>query len=321
MTNSHWTRRAWIQTGLGCLGAASLGTLDAFAKTPTPVFGCRDAHLRDIGEQDTFSAMKKVGAQGIEVWINDTRDCPYLFAPGKTYSIQSKEAIADLANDFQKNGLAITAFALPNDFDTRPDFEIQWLQDTVSACKELGVSAIRIDVVQRKIKKRDAFLKFSIEMGKRLIDLVENTDIAFGIENHGGTTNDPAFLDPLFEGIGSRQMGLTLDTGNFYWFGHPLETLYSIYEKYADRTVHTHCKSIHYPADKQNIQRERGWEYGKYNCPITEGDIDFSRVAAILKKAGYKGDYCIENESLGKFPQAERGAILKKEIDLLKNIV
>ena len=61
-----------------------------------------------------------------------------------------------------------------------------------------------------------------------------------------------------------------------------------------------------------------GWEYGRYCCPIHEGDIDFGKVAAILRRADYRGDLCIENESLGKYPEAERADVVKKEAALLR---
>jgi sugar phosphate isomerase/epimerase len=64
-----------------------------------------------------------------------------------------------------------------------------------------------------------------------------------------------------------------------------------------------------------------GWEYSKYCCPIYEGDIDFQKVVAILRRAGYRGDLCVENESLGKFPEDERAGIVKKEIALLERLV
>ena len=105
-------------------------------------------------------------------------------------------------------------------------------------------------------------------------------------------------------GVGSDQLGLTLDCANFYWWGHPVKDLYPIYEKFAPRVVHTHCKSIRYPDDKKNVRREMGWEYGKYNCPIYEGDLDFKRIVKILRKANYRGDLCVEDESLGKYPES-----------------
>ena len=128
-------------------------------------------------------------------------------------------------------------------------------------------------------------------------------------------------LDKLFDGVGSAKLGLTLDCANFYWWGHPVNDLYPIYEKFAPRVVHTHCKSIRYPDDKKNVRREMGWEYGKYNCPIYEGDIDFKRVVKILRRANYRGDLCVEDESLEKCPEPERAGVLKKEIALLQKLV
>ena len=107
-----------------------------------------------------------------------------------------------------------------------------------------------------------------------------DTGVRFGIENHGNTTNDPEFLAALFDGVGSKRLGLTLDTGNFYWFGHPLSKLYGLYEQFAPRAFHTHCKSIRYPEDDRERQRPMGWKYGEYNGPIYDGDIDFGRVVA-----------------------------------------
>ena len=100
--------------------------------------------------------------------------------------------------------------------------------------------------------------------------------------------------------------------GILYWYGHPLGRLYEIFERFASRVFHTHCKSVRFPQDKKNVQRPMGWEYGKYAFAIYEGDIDFARVAAILRKAGYSGDPCLENESLGKCPDKRHAEILKK---------
>ena len=42
-------------------------------------------------------------------------------------------------------------------------------------------------------------------------------------------------------------------------------------------------------------------------------------MAKILRQAGYTGDLCIENESLSRFPASQRGEILKKEIEYLRD--
>ena len=208
---------------------------------------------------------------------------------------------------------------MSNRFDEQLEQELESARGLVKAAQQLGVDVIRIDVVPRKLSG-DQFLPFAIDTCKRLCAIAEGTPIRFGVENHGKITNNPQFLEKLFDGVGSEKLGLTLDCANFYWWGLPVKDLYPIYEKFAPRVVHTHCKSIRYPADKKNVRREIGWEYGKYNCPIYEGDLDFKRIVEILRKANYRGDLCVEDESLGKYPKNEQADILRKEIALLKGL-
>lgn len=63
-----------------------------------------------------------------------------------------------------------------------------------------------------------------------------------------------------------------------------------------------------------------GWEFGKYTCPLYDGDIDYRRVVEILKKVGYTNDVCVEDESLSHFPKAEHASILQREIQYLKKL-
>ena len=283
----------------------------------------RDAHLRDVGAGDAWSALRAIGAKGVEVRVTTDLACPDLFLPEeKTYSIATEDEAKRLADDARSQGLRISAFCMMNHFDERPDEEMRWVSRVVRACKQTATSAIRIDVVPRRLKdKDDEFLRFAIQICNRLVEATAETDVRFGIENHGRTTNRVEFLEHLFDGVESQRMGLTLDTGNFYWFGYPLSDLYGIYKKFASRVCHTHCKSVAYPEERRNVRRPSGWEYGKYNCPIDRGDIDFRRVVAILREAGYRHDLCIENESLDKFPRDERREVLAKEIDFLKRLI
>jgi sugar phosphate isomerase/epimerase len=137
------------------------------------------------------------------------------------------------------------------------------------------------------------------------------------LENHAFLSNDPAFLNTVFAAVPDPRFGLTLDTGNFYWFGHPLDELYPLFEKYAPRIKHTHIKSIHYPPEKARERRPVGWEYSQHSCPLDEGDIDLKRVVQILRDAKYDRTLCIENESLGKFPEAERKNVIKRDVAAL----
>jgi sugar phosphate isomerase/epimerase len=165
----------------------------------------------------------------------------------------------------------------------------------------------------------EEFVKACVKAMK--LALRECPKIRLGVENHGGTSNRPEFIERIFGDIGEERFGLTLDTGNFYWYGHPLEQVYKIIEKYASRVYHTHIKNISYPKEIRNTRREVGYKYGEYVCPIYQGDVDHKRVVAILRKAGYGHGLCIEDESLGKFSEAERKNVLKKDAEHLKSLL
>jgi sugar phosphate isomerase/epimerase len=322
-SSTDLTRRGFIRKTAGWMlssGALAIAK-DSAASSPSKplVVACRDTLLKAAKKPDSWAVMKDLGVTGVELEVNPELACPILEHPQTKYSLATPSALATLKDDLSKNGLVITAFLMPNRLDERLAEELEWTRKLVDAAVSLEVPVIRIDVVPRRTK-REEFLPFAVKVCKQLCDIAEGTGIRYGIENHGSITNDPEFLRQLFDGVGSPHLGLTLDTANFYWYGHPLNELYEIFERFAPRVFHTHCKSIRYPDDKKNVRRPMGWEYDRYACPIFEGDIDFGKVVAILRKANYCGDLCLENESLGKYPESQHAQILKKEIALLKRL-
>lgn len=318
------TRRELLKDSLAAaaVGAMTVSESRAAESAPKPgwLIACRDAHLPETGEADAWSAMKAIGVEGVEVSVDLAGKCSHLHGCEKPYSIAGPDDLKALADDLKKHNLRISAFCLHNHFDERLEEELACVKMTARAARELGTPAIRLDIVPRKIKDEKEFLAFAIKTGRQVVEASEDTNVRFGVENHGGTTNKPEFLRALFEGVGSKRFGQTLDVANFYWFGHPLTKLYGYWEELAPYVCHTHCKSIKYPESEREKQRPMGWEYGKYCCPIYEGDIDFKKLAAILRKAGYQGDLCIENESLGRFPKRQRKEILTREAAFLRKI-
>ncbi len=320
---SEFSRRQFLKTTAAAAIVSGLATTEnqgAPAATRRPMtVTCRDAYLKMTGQPDCWSAMKELGVDGVEVVVDEAMLCPGLYQRAGQYHLATPDDARKLKDDFASHGMTLTALCMSNRFDERLPEEIAWTSKVVQAADQLGVRAVRIDVVPRKLAV-DAFLPFAIKACQQICEVAAGTAVRFGIENHGRITNDPAFLEKLFAGVNSSRLGLTLDVMNFYWFGHPLNNVYPICETFAARVVHTHCKNLRYPDDKKNVRRPMGWEYGKYAAPVYAGDIDYSRVVSILRKAGYHGDLCLENECLGHFPKDQHVAVLKKEIARLRSL-
>lgn len=78
-------------------------------------------------------------------------------------------------------------------------------------------------------------------------------------------------------------------------------------------------QELGYPDDKKNVRREMGWEYGKYCCPIYEGDLDFARI---VKNPGAKPGIARpvrRKRRWAGFPKTSAD-ILRREIALLKKL-
>lgn len=322
---SHaWNRRQFLKTSSGLLagvGAAALLPQNAFAQNAPKMYAtCRDACLPKIGNKDCWAALKQIGADGVEMVIGEDLSFGAMsFPSAQVYTGARDKSIAQLKADAAANEQRLSAILMGNRFAERPDYEVEWCTKTAKVAQALGIKAIRIDVVPHN-QPLDKFLDIAGDAILKILANTESMGVSFGVENHGHA-NNPDFLKPLFKRIDSPRFGLTFDTGNFYWYGLPRSQVYELCEYFAPRVVHTHCKSIKYPEDKREIRRPMGLDYGKLCCPIYEGDIDFGRIVAILKKAGYANDLCIENESLGRFPEAERANILKREIEYLKKMI
>jgi len=282
----------------------------------------RDCMLPVMGIADPAKALKKLGLSAAELSVGkDTAVSSFMREDGKPFLLKDKGAAAALAALLKKKGVSVCAFLMGNDFSSDDlEGEVAALIATSRAAVEMGVPAVRIDLIPHKqgMPEND-FIARAAQVAKRTF--AECPKIKLAIENHGGTSNRPEFLEKVFDAAGDKRLGLTLDTGNFYWFGHPLDKIYQIMETYGSLVYHTHCKNISYPVEMRNIQREIGYKYGEYVAPIYAGDVDHAKAVAILKKAGYKGSMCVEDESLGKFSKEEQAEVLKKDVDFLKSLV
>src|SRR4051812_28657034 len=281
----------------------------------------RDVMVPEAGTPEFFRGSKAIGVNAIEIEIARDLSTPHLRRPdGTPYSLTDYQEVDALRRRLNDEGLRACALLLATDF-TAADAEtvVDWTAAVCRRADELGIPVVRIDPLSldKSISREEALTRLTWQLGW-LLERTDGLRAELGIENHGPFANDPAFLDRLLETDDTGRLGLTLDTGNFYWFGFPLDELYGLIEKYATRVKHTHVKNINYPPDLSNVRRDIGVGYKEYCCGLDEGNIDLARVVRILRAAGYDRDLCIENESLFKHPPEKRADVLRREVAALR---
>jgi sugar phosphate isomerase/epimerase len=156
---------------------------------------------------------------------------------------------------------------------------------------------------------------------KRILEAAEDADAALAVETHGYQGTDPDWLQGVLDAVASPRLGVTLDPANYYLAGHSLDRVYEFTCRFASRVCHTHCKNLSFAPMRRNAPRPPGWGYGEHVCPLPDGDLDYHRIAGTLHSAGYRGPLCLEEEALGKFSDAARREVLRRDADYLREVV
>lgn len=285
----------------------------------------RDAMLAEVDPGRLFENLRGLGVAAVEIDVRPDYSTPSITqSDGRPYSVKDPAAASQLRRRLSDEGVRVSALLLSTDFASKDaEAHVGMAVRAAHAAVELGAPAVRIDPLSQD--KALGTGELLVAFNARVYDVLRQTRglaVDFGVENHGPLANDPHFLDHVFAAAeDDPRLGLTLDTGNFYWFGHPLSEVYHLVQRYAPKTKHTHLKNINYPPDIAERQRPVGQDYGKYCCALDEGNLDLKKVVAILRTGGYDRDLCVENESLDKVPPGERLSVLRRDVRALREAI
>jgi len=262
---------------------------------------CRDVILRNVfgSVEEGLSAL---GINSIELYL--PRDLKVFSGHNLEYEL------SDFKNYLSEHNIEVNSILIANDFR-----ETDYVVKAVNIASRLGVRVVRIDTIVKEIKgySLEDYIRLSIEWLRELEGEVR--DVALAVENHGYISNREDYLDALFREFPEAFLGLTLDTGNFYWYGYPLSKVYEVIEKFANRVKHTHVKNA------VTECKEKWRKPGEVTMtPIYEGDVDLKRIVSILKKYGYHGDLTIEDESLGRYNALGKKYILIRDTRYLNKL-
>lgn len=278
----------------------------------------RDAMVTATGTEPArfFEPLRAIGVSAVEVQVDPDYTTPHVRrSDGLPYRLDDAAGVASFRARLDAEGVRPAALLVNTDFSgPHADAHVEWAARVVRIARDLACPVVRVDPLARdkSVGPEQARANF-IRRTRALLGGTADTGVDLGVENHGFHANDPTFLDAVFAELPDARLGLTLDTGNFYWFGFPLSELYALLERYAPRAKHTHVKNINYPRELAESRRPIGQDYGKYCCALDEGNIDLRQVVGILRKAGYDRSLCVENEALGKVPPGERVEVLRRD--------
>ena len=125
----------------------------------------------------------------------------------------------------------------------------------------------------------DDGFRWCIDSIEECLSKAEECGVHLALENHWGLTRTPEGLLRIANAIKSPWLGVLMDTGNF------LENPYEKLEKIAPKTTFVQAKTYYGGGEWYTL------------------DLDYGRIAAILRKVGYSGYVSLEFE--GKAPADE----------------
>lgn len=284
----------------------------------------RDTLLRNGDFSSPVEGMRNLGVDAVEVALRGGFEMCAMDS-FEEIPVGSDQEAEEYHARLESLGIRACALLTARDFSQDEHEEnVGWVVRAVELADRMGIGVVRIDSAMARERELDfqARVELFADGLASVLKRTEGSKVALGIENHGYQGNNLTFLLNVFKRVASSRLGVTMDTGNFYWRGYPLSEVYGILHILAPHTKHTHLKNIAYPADKREEMREAGWEYGKYVAPLDQGDIDHSLVLSMLEAHGYKGDLCIEDESLARFREGEeRIAVLRRDVDYVKGLI
>ena len=282
------TRRHFLTTGLGALGASTLSAIEPIKRTaPSKMeLGVAAYGFRDYFEWSRDKKNKpKAGHAQITIldFVNWCADngvpgaelTSYFFPPDTdTAYCEKVRALAD------KRGVRITGSAIGNTYTNPPgekrDEQLAYTKKWVDFCAIMGAPHIRVfaGAAPKGMSLEDG-VKNCIETYQMALDYAATKKIYLGIENHGGVVAEPEQLIQIIRAAKSEYAGINFDSGNFH-----TEDPYADLAKIAPYAVNVQLK--------MEIKRKDAKE--------AEAS-DIKRVIQILRDANYQGWFTLEYET------------------------
>lgn len=311
-------RRSFLATSalLGTVAPLLHGAENPPASTPLPVspvkFGISSYsywHFRapKVSIESVMEKASALGVAGVDILHRqmDLEEKGHLNAAGRTY-------LHKLRRHAFLNGVDLICLSIHQDFvDPSAEERQRNIDHTIKCIEmayELGIPSIRLnsgrwntiasfdDLMKARGNEpvlpghtEDEGFKWCIDAIEKCLPKSEQCGVVLALENHWGLTRTPEGLLRVLNAIDSPWLGGLMDTGNF------LEDPYPKLEAIAPKVVFVQAKTY-----------TGGGEW--YTL-----DLDYRRIAGILRKVNYRGYVSLEFEG-----KAAADSAVPASIDMLR---
>jgi sugar phosphate isomerase/epimerase len=195
----------------------------------------------------------------------------------------------EVLKQLESYNIKASALSAGNDFvlldDEKVDAQVKRMERICGLAQIVGTNVIRTEGGSPKDSVPEERWAAAITgCLKRCLDFIERDEIYLAVDNHGWVTNNADLQVEIFEMVGSDYVGANLDTMNYRWFGHDLETIDRYYEIIAPYVFHTHMK------DGTGSRSEY------VGAALGDGEINLEKAAECLRDVGYDGVFCSDYE-------------------------
>jgi sugar phosphate isomerase/epimerase len=171
----------------------------------------------------------------------------------------------------------------------RPEVSVPYLQKAIRFAAALGAPVVNTDEGIRPewVSLDEAFpiMKYTLTT---VLRTAERYGVSIGIEPHQSISRTTAGLLRIATLVDSPRLRVNYDTGNAYLAGEdPYEGLKAV----SRLLVHVHAKDISIRMSEAEKGQVTGTPVG---CACGDGVIDWRKVAAILREAGFSGVLSVE---------------------------
>ncbi len=190
------------------------------------------------------------------------------------------EKLGQMVANFKESG--ITPFQLTidgNNFfqkkESKQQKQFEFMKKWIDPAHEAGIKYVRANMGHRLgfLFPTDK-LEYLVKTFRPIMDYIEEKNMIFVFENHGGKSSDVEFQLKVKHNISSKNFGYLLDTGNY----KPKEEVYENILKLGKSIKVVHAKTYDFDENGE------------------ETTLDFGKIISNLQKVDYDGYYSVEFE-------------------------